>query len=195
MQIKRLGSIRMLTVRRLTTAQAQSMVESIPVPGSIVYDWIHLKQILLGVRELDLTQKSPSILQQGNGLLRRSSIPIQRSFIKRSASAQVRMHGSPLRQYAESISLSPHRKYFVPLPQRAPSPRISNLLMTKKRNDLSPQCARFPQFKAEFCLHLCRGRSPLKFCCQVIILRGMHPIPSYFSASLIKYHPLTNNYM
>ena len=160
MQTKRLGSIRMLTVRRLTTAQAQSMVESIPILGSIVYDWIHLKQISLGVQELDLAQKSPSILRQGNGLLHRSSIPIQRSFIKRSASAQVRMHGSPLSQYAESISLSPHKKYFLPLPQRAPSPRISNLLI-KKRKTLFPHNAPgFPQFKAYFCLDLCRGRPP-----------------------------------
>ena len=76
--------------------QAQSMVEGIPVPGSIVYDWIHLKQISLGVRELDLAQKPPSVLRQGNGLLRRSSITIHRYFINRTASAQVRMHGSPL---------------------------------------------------------------------------------------------------
>ena len=128
----------MLTVQRLTTAQAQSMVESIPVPRSIVYDWIHLKQISLGVRELDLAQKSPSVLRQGNGLPRRSSITRQRSFINRSASAQVRMHGSPLSQYAERISLSPNRKYFFPLAQRAPSPRISNLLMTKKEKRSFP---------------------------------------------------------
>jgi len=72
---------------------------------------------------------------------------------------------------------------------------ISNLLMTKRENGLSPQCPMFPQFKAELCLHLFRGRPPLKFGCQVNILRGMHPIPGYFSASLIKYPPLTNNYM
>ena len=52
-----------------------------------------------------------------------------------------------------------------------------------------------PNSRHKFCLHLCRGSPPLRFGCQVIILRGMHPILGYFSTSLIKYSPLTNNYM
>ena len=59
----------MLTIRRLTTARDQSKVKSYQLLDRLSRIGSTQKQIPHGFRELDLAQKSPSVLRQGNGLL------------------------------------------------------------------------------------------------------------------------------